>query len=477
MVHHHGRSGDDTLALLIKSEPRKRKSKRNYCVCLCVFALLAINCSPNRTASATISLNPSIKYQTMAGWEAAILGTVLDYRTHKTPAFNTLLEQAVDDLGMTRLQLGVYAGMEHPFDSAPGYLSGAISERDWRKKYLFDSVNDNADPEVINPNGFQWTTLDWEIDNLVLRIKRRVEARGEKLYAYVSYTDYGSSPFEHWQNPPEYAEFMLALFEHMQTKYGFVPDGINVINEPGYHNDWTAAAIGKVIAATGQRLASAGYHPDFLAPSTVDMGQAPAFFDAIVAVPGASQYLKEITYHRYDQSGGVGRLKQIADRAEQHGIRTAMNEWWTPKNTYRTLHEDLKIGRNSAWQQAAIGGQNGYHSIDSNTGQVSITSKTKLMRQYYKYIRPGAQRIEAVTSDSALDPLAFINKDGGYVIVIKAELAGTFSVTNLPGGTYGISYTTDTEFDVNLPDVLLTNGQTLGGRIPAIGVITIRLKS
>jgi hypothetical protein len=413
----------------------------------------------------------------MVGWEAAILSTVLDYKNSRTAAFDTLLDQAVNDIGLTRLQLGVYPGMESPADSAVGYLNGTLSEHTWATQYLYSSVNDNANANVVNPNGFHWTILDWQIDNLALRIKQRVEARGEKLYTYVSFTDYGASAFEHWRQPAEYAEFMLALFDHMQQKYGFVPNGINVINEPGYKNDWTAKAIGNVVASTGARLASAGHHPDFLAPSTVDMGQAPAFVDAIIAVPGARQYLKEISYHRYGQTGGVNSLQEIAKRALQYNLRTVMNEWWKDDNTYQTLHEDLKVGRNSAWQQAAIGGAHGYHTIDRASGQVAITPKTRFLRQYYKYIRPGAQRIDAATTDAALDPLAFINRDGQYVVVIKTASAGTSSIMNLPAGTYSTSYTTAAQFDLHLPDATIASGQALNAGIPEAGVITVYAKS
>jgi hypothetical protein len=88
-------------------------------------------------------------------------------------------------------------------------------------------------------------------------------------------------------------------------------------------------------------------------------------------------------------------------------------------------------------------------------------------------VRPGAQRIEATTTDSTFDPLAFVNKDGSYVIVIKAEAAGDLLMTNLPAGVYRVFYTTAGEFDVQRPDVTLAAGQTFSTHIPDIGVITI----
>jgi hypothetical protein len=47
-------------------------------------------------------------------------------------------------------------------------------------------------------------------------------------------------------------------------------------------------------------------------------------------------------------------LQAIAARAQQHDLDTAMLEWWSNGNGYRTLHEDLKIGNNSAWQDVAL---------------------------------------------------------------------------------------------------------------------------
>ena len=38
----------------------------------------------------------------------------------------------------------------------------------------------------------------------------------------------------------------------------------------------------------------------------------------------------------------------------------------------------------------------------------------------------------------SFDPLAFINANGTYVVVVKADTPGSFSIENLPPGTYGI---------------------------------------
>lgn len=103
----------------------------------------------------------------------------------------------------------------------------------------------------------------------------------------------------------------------------------------------------------------------------------------------------------------------------------------------------------------------------------AINAKTQFMRQYYRFVRPGAIRIGAVSREEPFDPLAFINQDGGYVVVVKCNVGGAFSIGSLPGGTYGISYTTAGQFGVELPDPTIRSGQALQASILAAGVLTV----
>jgi hypothetical protein len=85
-------------------------------------------------------------------------------------------------------------------------------------------------------------------------------------------------------------------------------------------------------------------------------------------------------------------------------------------------------------------------------------------------------RISATTTNVTFDPVAFINSDGKTVVVVKAGGSGSFSVNGLPNGTYGISYTTNAQYNVNPADVNVTNG-SIATNIPAAGVITIYAKT
>jgi hypothetical protein len=100
-------------------------------------------------------------------------------------------------------------------------------------------------------------------------------------------------------------------------------------------------------------------------------------------------------------------------------------------------------------------------------------SRTKLLRQYFKFIRPGAVRFRALSNVSRLEPLGFTNKNGKVVAVVKANGPGAFALDALPDGAYGIKYTTASQYNVDLPDQSVCGGQLLTAQIPAAGVITI----
>jgi hypothetical protein len=151
---------------------------------------------------------------------------------------------------------------------------------------------------------------------------------------------------------------------------------------------------------------------------------------------------------------------------------------------YEDLHQDLLIGNNSAWQQftlAYCNTDNGgsYYWInndDPKNPKINLGARTRFLRQYFKFIRSGAVRIAATSGSNDFEPLGFINKNGGYVVVVKANHEGSFNISDLPAGGYGIKYTTSASYNIDLKDVVLKDNQQLSTRIPASGVITIYSK-
>ncbi len=442
-----------------------------------------------------IALDAGVTFQTVNGWEQPDWLAQADspYQlTHFHLWRDTVLDRAVDEVGVDRIRVALQSGLENSQDWFARYVSGEITRAEWRTHWN-ESINDDANPFSIDPDGFHWSRLDHNLDAVVVPLRQRLQARGESLYVNLCYADWAVHPFEHADDPEEYAEYILAAFLHMDEKYGFVPDAVEVVLEADLAAGWLSGRkVGLALVAAGRRLAASGYAPDFIAPTVTDMSQGAPYFDDMMSVPGVQQYVKEICYHRY-QGVSTANLQAITQRAVQYGLDTSMGEYWHPLSNFRTLHDDLTTGRVSAWQQGSLAGlgqpstQNSIlfaiDATDPENPRVVMNHATKYTRHYYKHVRRGAVRIEATTDDARFDPVAFVNADGRFVVVVNATSWGNLSIRGLPAGTYGIWYTTGSpnhppsRDGLTNPDQTIRSGQSLATNIPAAGVITIFARS
>lgn len=433
-------------------------------------------------AQDTITLNTAARFQTMSGWECVV------FSSQDNPAFpdfrEELFDRVINEAGINRLRLEVRSGSENPTDYYAQYQAGQIEYAIWRAN-RYATVNDNADPSVINPAGFHFTELDQTVEQIVLPLRSRAAAKGEPLYVNLNYVAFTGQITQgggyHHADAAEYGEFILAAFQHLDQRFGLVPDAVEILLEPDNVSQWNGTTVGRAIVAVESRLTAAGYSPDIIAPSCTNMGNAVSYFDALAAVSGALAALDEVCYHRY---GGVSdaNLQALAARAQQHGKRTSMLEWWSSGNGIDVLLKDLTMGMNAAWQQGVLGGVGGLddqmalYKVDVESAGaplVQINRKTRLLRQIYRFVRRGAVRLGVTSSTGALKPVAFVNPNGTHVIAVRSTAPKVFTVQGLPPGTYGVNYSTDGEFNVNRPDQSVGAGEGLTTSLPAAGVLTV----
>jgi len=455
------------------------------------FALLGVACSssdsgilpsppPPPGVMATVTVDTLSRFQVMTGWEATAEASISNAGFPQWK--NQLFALAAGDLGLNRLRLEVRNGAENPVDNYAELLAGRLDNSTWRCK-RYTTINDNSDPNVMAPSGFHFSELDEKVESLVLPMKQQLEAQGESLVLSLNYTAFLNQcnpqpPYPH-ANAEEYAEFILAVVLHLQQKYALVPNVVEVILEPdntGASSPWNGEAIGRAIVATGQRLSAAGFHPKFTAPSTENMGAAVAYFDALIRVPGVLPFLGEIAYHRY---GGVSdaNLVALADRARTNGIKTAMLEHIG--SGVEDLYKDLLLGRASAWQQFTLlfpQADDGAQYLVLSNGQPVLASRSRYLRQYFRYIRLGAQRVGAGSDNAEVRPLAFVNQDGRSAVVIHTTRAGSVFVRGLRPGTYGASVTTQSATGTELGDQVVGVSRTITVLAPAASVLTVYRK-
>jgi hypothetical protein len=437
-------------------------------------------------AGVVVDVIPTATYQTILGWQGAAQLGQDECNRQAFPLYrDTLVGRIATELGINRVTVALRSGSETRVDSYRRWIDGQLPMADYRKTW-FRPTNDNDDPFVADSAGFQWSEMDSAIEKVIVPLRARLVGRGESLYVTLAYVDFlqglPTKPFAQMKEPNEFAELVVEAFRHFKAKYGWTPDAFEMNIEPE-HTLYDATDMGRAIVATGTRLRAAGFTPHIIAPSTTSMASAATFYDAIVRVPGAREFLTDIAYHRYAQVSRPA-LAQIAARARTHGIRAAMLEHIG--SGYEDLHEDLAVGGVSSWMQFGLA----YCSKidDFNTGavyysvnqsdparpRINLTSLAKFLRQYFLFVRAGAIRVGAVSTDEpSVSPVAFRNRDGKFAVVVKAAGGASFTVRGLPAGTYGLKFTTDARHDVDLPDVRVEAGGSVPAAIPAKGVITI----
>lgn len=411
-----------------------------------VSVLTGLSLTPSAPQPAIILINPNTTYQTMNGWEATDQAGQKEHRAKWLKYKDQVYDLAVNDLGINRVRLQVKA----------------------------------------TSSGFDWAYFDQSLAEVVVPLRQRLEARGEKLWVNVCVVEGALK-----DNPSLYAQNVLATYQRMRSKYGFIPDSWEAGLEPD-HFGWgtQGSTMGNAIVAAAKLLAANGYPTKvFVAPSSSNIRHATAYFDEMVRdVPASANYLAEVSYHIY--GGATDREREgIAIRALSRRLRVSQGEFIGA--TYEDLHKDLKVAQASSWEQYTLcwvqseygplgeqGDKGGnYYTADDVSNPTNppivMASRTKFLRQYFKFIRRDAVRIGAMSSNPGLDPLAFKNADGRQVVVVKASSGGSFQIHGLSAGTYGIKYTTAKEYDVDEPAVTVSSRELLSASIPDAGVITI----
>ncbi len=428
--------------------------------------------APLLAAPVQISIDPATRHQTIAAWETTI---DLFWPDKFTPYRDEIFDRLIDDVGITRLRVGVFCGDENIDHSFEDYRTGRIDYPTWSlRRYV--TINDDADPFHINWAGFDFSDLDYRIEQVFVPMRARAEARGRKLdfnLNYVAFTDQSQGgPYIHTE-AEEYAEFILAAFLHMQEKYGFTPDAVEVLLEPENSPHWTPELLAKAIAAVTRRLAGAGFHPRLIAPSVEDARHAVPWMKAIAAEPGAMDLMGELSYHRY-WGGSDDVVRGIAEEAAKLGLDTAMLEFWFGRATEDVLFKDLTVGNVSAWQGNTVFT---HHRIDTGLRRdqrLILGENPRMFRQVTAYVHPGDQRIGAASSDPALAaPVAFAGPDGATVVVLRTLAAGQAEISGLPPGTYHVSYAITAGTGWLDDPVTVTAGVPLTVDLRGKGVLTV----
>jgi O-glycosyl hydrolase len=361
-----------------------------------------------------VTLDPTVQYQTIRGWGAA---------SGSPPWTSPLLREAVvreavNELGLTRLRLELPSG-------------NRSNMKPWEQR------NDDWDPLHIHWPAFNTADMNERVTEMVLPFKKAVEANGEvfNLYVSPSFFNSGSSgapPAWLLNNPGEYAEFALAVLLYLKNTHGIEADYYCILNEAGNDNPFTAPVVAEMIRALGPRLRTAGLSTRIQFPESVNAQTAwSSYLQSVQGDDDVWRYIGCLSYHLYGTNDPY--RSQIGSLGASLGLPTAQTEFMDL--TMDHLYDDLTLGRVSYWEIYGLG--QCFQWNPSNTSFSRIRQYWNF-RQVTHFVRPGAIRIGAISSDSNLRVLAFSRDGRTTIVLINGSGSRTANIANLPVGIYGV---------------------------------------
>ena len=441
--------------------PAQRSSRAmihlRHIALLAGFAAVLLSASPGRAAE-SITVNASVKYQTVIGWEALAQSWEIDKKNNtydpswRTSA-NAIADRMVNELGINRIAMPLSSGWANPVDYWSQFVGHELSYREWRKHSY----------EKTDPNARQTAQFDFYAETVLMPMKQRLEANGEKLYVNMIFGDFDKgtdSTFAFAQDPEAYAAFVQFYADRLKTKYDVVIDAYTIINEPDNTDGWRGGEIGRALLAVKRRLTAAGYADvNYIAPSATAASNALLYASRMTLVAGAMQALTTLSYHRYQP----GDYAKISNYAKSQHLMTDMSEYFPAD--IDVLFDDLTIGNVSSWQKWSVAGRQGgslagYYVADfSNPSAPVYTFAPNVanLALVFRYVRSGAVRIEA--QSATMRTMAFVNSDGKQVLFAKRRAgsgSGAVTVTGMQPGTYGVRAIADGSTKaVDRPDIVV----------------------
>lgn len=422
-------------------------------------ATVTIVSGNNNTPNVTV--DPAQTFQTWEAWEVASTNSADPPYSYSTALADSVTHLAVNELGINRIRLqATWNNIET--DGTPS--GNPDSPFLWK--------NDNADPNSTNAAGFRWTEFDKVVTKWVLPLKQRA---GADFLLNLNIVCMQTSCAPVRANPAEYAEFGVTVLEHLRSTFNLTPQYFELMLEPQV----TGTELGQDWAALLTRMQAAGFTGiKFIAPSLVNSNQTVSYAHAVMAVLGATS-LNEISYHRYGAPTG-NTLPNIAQLGSSLGANTSMLEHIGADQN--ELYDDLTQANISAWQRYTLAGpvpsnptakQSKYLLVTPSTGAITLEPGAWYLRQYMKYIRRGAVRVAATSSNGIIKPVAFVRPDGKFVLVANTNAAATLNIGGLRAGDYQVSFSTAAQPGGLGAVQTILAGQTFTTTIPASGVITI----
>jgi hypothetical protein len=379
----------------------------------CVLSGLLAYCSLGFCADVVIE--PAQKFQTIAGWGhgGGVLGGTGGAEAFlpqalADPVNYEYLDYLTDDLGLT-------------------------GTRTWEVGPRIDGRGtDNGDCDIVDWNLFESDTLSLQDAAYLIHYQNRILAEGYQpsFYSSPGYPTHASDQ-KPWvmNHPGERAQQIWASSLYLKTNYGINISYAVIYNEP----NMAATILTDDIKALGPRFIAQGLatevqYAEAVAPQTDWNYITPALNDADMW-----PYVGRVSFHNYGTADPYRTY--LRDFGGAKKLTTAQTEMGNP--TFDDLYADLTLAGVTYWEVAFSASA----TLVPSAGLTGFTPSGTYfrLRQLMHYVRPGAVRVGAVSSDPSLHVLAFEQEGKVTTVIENTSSAQTINLSGLPPGSYGLS--------------------------------------
>ncbi len=325
----------------------------------------------------------------------------------------------------------------------------------------FEPYNDNSDSDVIDLSLFDkeamsLETMRWlfqysDVDKFILTMWSPPAwmKRNKSLSAEYWATDNKLEP--HYYE--EYAEHMVAVIKTIKNETGIDLYAVSLQNEPEFNEPYASCVIlwdemRELIKVVGPRFEREGITTKiFWAEALPAQGHIRNYIMAVKNDPEAAKYADIVAIHNYDADGinvggaGAKQWAQIYQWAQEPepACPTWMtetsghpNNWEGAMELAGNIYNALGYGNASAWVWWSFNDTKASERFGLVVDN-KPSSRYYVSKQYYKYIRPGAIRVEHQSDSEDIPALAFKNPVEGKVSVVLINKSSTPKVVNLAG--------------------------------------------
>lgn len=455
-------------------------------------SLATIDATPAFAADATISLDSTVRYQTMDGFGTQINATsgsnpsLANMNSTQREEIYDLLFSTTSGAGFSMLRLEAGSGFNYSsagFTIQPTSPGSATST----PSYTWDGSADDLVEFATEAQERGTTGFYLDSWSAPAYMKEDGKITGDAHLCGLGATCSSGD----WREA--YADYLAQYIAYWGTE-GIPISWVNPMNEPEIQSPYqgmniSASQAVDLIGVLRDKLDARGYTGVKVACcDSSTMAQANAYMSTILGSPAAVADLGVITVHGYDGAVTSVTPSKPTWMSEFSYIDSeAFNTSYTSgvaraQNTSDRIIAALQ-GNVSAYfdfvgnldESAGYPFPNQTLIANTSTSSYVVSKRLWAYANYSRFIRPGAVRFGTSSSDADISSVAFENTNGSNVVVLNSHntASTSTSISGVTGGTYVTYVTDDSSNLVSSSSTSVGSSGSIEITVPANSTVTV----